>query len=164
MRRTPMKRGTGFKKNTGKSVAGNMKKARRAPNPLKVGQLGERVTEKLAHWRSKEHMALVAAQPCIVTRSYGVVVHHPQECFPLLTAQARKIPDWLCVPLVHNLHDPATPGSLHHMNSYRWWIERDVNVYAWLRGFLRLHYPVPSEGVQFALEVIAQAEANRRAL
>lgn len=135
----------------------------RAVNPLKAGQLGERLDDKLAHWRSKEHMALVAAQPCIVTRQFGVVVHHAQECFPLLTAQARKIPDWLCVPMVNSLHDPATPGSVHHMNSARWWAEHNINVYAWLRGFLRRHYPNPVEGVQFALDAIAEAEFNLKA-
>jgi len=152
-RSTPMKHGNGFKAKP---------KARRVANPLKVGTLGESAVDKLAHWRSKEHMALVAAQPCIVSRAFGVVVHHPQECFPLLTAQARKIPDWLCVPLAHSLHDPATPGSLHHMNSDCWWVEHNVDVYRWLRGFLRRHYPNPGEGVQFALAAIDAIEANRR--
>lgn len=139
-------------------------KKRRVTNPLKQGQTGRSAVDKLEHWRSDAHRELVRAQPCLVSRSLvGVIAHHPDECFPHLVAGARKISDFLTVPLRYDLHDPATPGSVHKVNHARWWEERHVDVYAWLRGFLRRHYPVGHPGAEVALAEILVIEQRRSA-
>lgn len=139
-------------------------KGKRVANPLKEGQTGRSAVDKLEHWRSDGHRELVRAQPCLVSRSLaGVIAHHPDECFPHLVAGARKISDFLCLPLRYDLHDPATPGSVHKVNHARWWEERDVDVYAWLRGFLRRHYPVGHLGAESALSEILVIEQRRSA-
>lgn len=99
---------------------------------------------KNAHQRSADHIALVKAQPCLVSRRLGaqyVAAHHPDEIFPDLVAQQRKISDFLCVPLAHELHDPGHPGSLHKSNRPSWWAERGVRPLHWLLIFLKRHYP-----------------------
>lgn len=127
--------------------------------------LGKRTSTKNDHQRSKAHLDLVRAQPCIVSRRLGpgVVAHHAQELFPDLTKQAGKISDFLCVPLAHDLHDPATPGSLHHMNSAAWWEETGVDPLRWLLGFLRRHYrPGANPGADEAIEdVRRRIERNK---
>ncbi len=130
------------------------------PAPLVPKALGKSIKGKDDHRRSKAHLDLVRAQPCIVSRRIGrgVVAHHAQELFPDLTKQAGKISDFLSVPLVHELHDPATPGSLHHMNSAAWWSEQGVNPLRWLLHFLQRHYKAgASEGADEAI-----AEVRRR--
>lgn len=136
-------------------------KAKR-PAPLVAKSLGLSAVDKLADWRSDAHLTLVRAQPCIVSRSLvGVVAHHPDEAFPHLVAGARKISDFLCLPMRYDLHDPATPGSVHKLNHVRWWAERHIDVYAWLRGFLRRHYPVGHPGAEAALAEILVIEQRK---
>lgn len=135
------------------------------PHPADVPKaLGRRTEGKNDHQRSKAHLALVRAQPCIVSRRLGpgIVAHHAQECFPDLTKQAGRISDFLCVPLAHELHDPATPGSLHHKNSAAWWQERGVEPLRWLLGFLRRHYPRgASQGADEAVaEILRRVTMN----
>lgn len=130
--------------------------------PLVPKALGKSIQGKTDHRRSKAHLDLVRAQPCIVSRRLGpgIVAHHAQECFPDLTKQAGKISDFLCVPLAHELHDPATPGSLHHKNSAAWWTEQGVDPLRWLLHFLCRHYRTghpPNEGAEEAI-----AEVRRR--
>lgn len=130
------------------------------PHPADVPKrTGKRLVDKHEHWYSAKHLQLVRSQACLVSRSYlEVVAHHPDECFPRLVAASRKIPDFLAVPLRHDLHDPGHPGSVHKVNNARWWRERHVNVYAFLRGFLRRHYPVGHPSLELALTMITEAE------
>ncbi len=147
---------------TGKEAqARKASKAGRA-KPLVPKRLGVPQNSK-GPARSEAHLKLVRAQKCIASGSYvDVVSHHAQESFPMFNMAGRKVSDFLCVPLTHRLHDPDTPGSLHKTNHHRWWTERGINVYAWLRGFLRRHYPNPSDDVRAALEMIDKQEATMR--
>lgn len=121
---------------------------------------------KLAHWRSVAHLDLVRAQSCLVTRRLGpgVVAHHAQECFPEIAKAGRKVSDFLCVPLLHELHDPGHPGSLHQSNSASWWEEHGVRPLSWLLGFLQRHYrPGQSEGADEAIVIIRRRIAMNEA-
>jgi hypothetical protein len=127
------------------------------PKPLVPKALGKPLQGKSDHQRSKAHLDLVRAQACIVSRQFGrgVVAHHAQELFPDLTKQGGKISDFLCVPLAHELHDPATPGSLHHMNSAAWWDEAGVDPLRWLLHFLQRHYrPGQHQGADEAINEV----------
>jgi len=113
---------------------------------------------KFAYRRSKEHIALVKAQHCLVSRRLGaqyVAAHHPDELFPDLLRQQGKISDFLCVPLAHELHDPGYPGSLHKSNSASWWAKHHVRPLDWLLRFLMRHYPIgASQGADEAVAAI----------
>lgn len=136
-------------------------KKRASPKPLVPKALGKSRVGKLDYRRSQAHIELVKAQPCLVSRRLGpqyVAAHHPQECFPELTKQGGKISDFLCVPLAHELHDPGTPGSLHHANTAAWWGEKRVSPLRWLLHFLPRHYaPGTNQGADEAL-----AQVRRR--
>lgn len=151
-----MNRGTGFA--TGAAALARRKEKARRKKPLVAKAVGRSAVDKREHWRSEEHLKLVRAQPCLVSRVFvDVVAHHPDECFPRLVAAQRKISDYLCVPICHHLHDPGHPGALHKVNHPRWWAERGVDVYAFLRAFLRRHYKPGHPGADLALEMIAEA-------
>lgn len=142
------------------------RKAAKASRPrnLVAKATGERIDKgKLAHLYSEEHLRLVRAQPCIVSRSLvGVVAHHPKEALSHLMQQGRKISDYFAIPLAHDLHDPDHPGSLHKSNSMDWWTERNIDVYRWLKLFLRRHYKPGHPGADYALEQIAIVESRRQ--
>lgn len=142
------------------SLARGSHRQKPKPHPLDIPKrTGARLVDKREHWYSPKHLELVRAQPCLVSRSLtAVVAHHPKEMFPRLMAQQRKIPDFLAVPLRHDLHDPGHPGSVHKLNHPRWWLERRVDVYRFLRGLLRRHYPPEHPSVIMALQMITEAE------
>jgi hypothetical protein len=121
---------------------------------------------KLSYRRSKAHLDLVRAQPCLVSRRLGpgVVAHHPDEVVPDLIKQGGKISDFLAVPLFHELHDPGHPGALHKTNSASWWEERGVRPLAWLLSFLQRHYkPGQSAGADEAVIAIRRRIAMNEA-
>lgn len=131
------------------------RKAAKAARPknLVPKATGTRLVDKRAWLYSEAHLKLVRAQPCIISRSLvDVVAHHPDECFPHLIAQQMKISDFLAVPIRHDLHDPGHPGALHKTNHVGWWLGKRTNPWAWLRGFLRRHYPVDHPGAAYAIE------------
>lgn len=131
--------------------------------------------------RSESHLALVRRQACLITGSawdegWNVVAHHPDELFPSVQRAGQRISDYLVVPLVWRLHDPATPGSVHHADTgllpkigeqrptASWWARKGMAkpaVLRWLKGFLEAAYPEPDEQVRQALEVVKR-ELGRR--
>lgn len=123
------------------------------PPPLLVPKrLGARIKPKNDHWYSEEHLKLVRAQPCLITRSLtNVIAHHPKELFP--SQMGSKISDFLCVPLLTTYHD-GFAGSLHRTNNVSWWIKHGRNPYFWLKQFLRRHYPTGHPGAEHALSEI----------
>lgn len=125
------------------------------PPPLLVPKrLGTRIKPKNDHWYSEEHLKLVRAQPCLITRQIGpgVCAHHPRE---LVERQhGRKISDFLALPLHFTVHDPGHPGSIHKTNHVIWWVTHKRNPYAWLKQFLRRHYQPGHPGAEHALSEI----------
>jgi len=102
------------------------------------------------HLRSQEHLRLVRAQPCMISRTMGrgrVAAHHPKELFP--AKMGVRISDYLCVPLSHDMHD-----SLHKANNVSWWAGHRRNPYVWLKWFLRMHYAPGHAGADHALEQV----------
>jgi hypothetical protein len=90
----------------------------------------------------------------------GIVAHHPDELFPDLLRQGGKISDFLAVPLLHELHDPYHPGSLHKSNSAVWWADHGIRPLAWLLRFLMRHYPIGvSQGADEAVDAIRRRVA-----
>lgn len=130
----------------------------RKPKPAIPKATGARVDGgKLAHRKSTAHLALVRAQPCLVSRRLGpgVVAHHAQECFPEQTQTGSKVSDFLAVPLAHEFHDPGHPGSLHQSNSASWWEEHGIRPLEWLLHFLKRHYkPGENEGASEAIGMV----------
>lgn len=149
-------------------ATGKEAQARRAakaarPTSLVPKATGRMLFDKDDYLRSGAHLALVRQQQCLVTRSFGAIAHHPDECFPGLVAQQKKISDYLAVPLRHDQHDPGTPGSVHKVNNMRWWKEKHVDVYRWLKNFLRRHYKPGHAGADAALRWIEDQQERERA-
>lgn len=161
-----MKPGKGFARGREAQRRSATKKAR--PKSLVPKNIGARVDKgKLAHLYDAKHIALVKDQACLVSRRLGrqfVAHHHPDELFPHLISQQRKISDFLSVPLAHELHDPGYPGSLHKSNRAAWWTKKGcppARVYCWLRTFLQRHYKPDHPGRIYALEQIAIVEQRQ---
>lgn len=152
VRKKPMARGTGFKKKPGKCVAGNSIKALKAT--------GRRLVPKdEAPIYDDKHLALVRAQPCLVSGASGCVAHHARGMF--LRTMGVRVTDFVAVPLLPTLHD-GYGHSLHNHGSERsWWSYNGwpkERLFAWLRQFLLANYDRSHPGVVQAFAKMAAEE------
>lgn len=141
-------------------------KVRRVANPMKAGALGESAARKGPIY-SKDHLDLVRAQQCLVTRSHGCVAHHAREFFP--RTAGKRITDFCALPLRPDVHD-GEDYSLHKTGQKSgepaWWAKNGYTadrVFQWLRVFFSRHYPAGHPGVAQALEMIAAEERKASA-
>lgn len=103
--------------------------------------------------RSELHKDRIRELGCMLTGYPHPVAHHVR-CIAAKTGFVRPS-DYLLVPLRHDLHDPATPGSLHHGGDERaWWSAHNVDPAKWINFALRQMYEQgANEDAELAIEL-----------
>lgn len=137
-----------------------MKRHPKAPKPLVEKATGRRLMPKdEAPIYDNKHLALVRAQPCIISGAIGVVAHHGRGLF--LRTAGRRITDFAAFPLRSDLHD-GYGHSLHkHGAEEAWWNYNGwpkERLFAWLRQFLLANYDRCHPGVVQAFAKMAVEE------
>lgn len=103
--------------------------------------------------RSAAHQDRIRALGCLITGYPYPVFHHVR----IIAAKTgfRRPTDYLGVPLKHELHDPATPGSLHHTGNERdWWQARGIDVARYINCVLkRMYAPGENDDAEDAIEL-----------
>lgn len=153
---------TGFKPRQRAMARSGAKDRPKAPKPLLAKATGRRLVPKdEAPIYDEKHLALVRAQPCIVSGVIGVVAHHARGLF--LRTAGRRITDFLTVPLRPDLHDGYGHSLHRHGNEIEWWQYSGMpqaKVFDWIRTFLLEHYERSHPGVAQAFAKMAAEEAR----
>lgn len=118
-------------------------KARRAPNPLKAGQMGESAVQK-GPARDKAHLASIRLARCVACGTTPCEAHHVRCIGP--RTMGKRVSDHLAIALCNRHH-----AKLHTMNEGDFWIVCNIRPAKWIAQF-------SAEGAA----TIDQIEAQRR--